>query len=113
MALQIRYRDLFRRRDIALLALVGVANAASVAGLLLLLREFVRSLTGHSVLGIAPEFILFLLAAVGTSIYSLMSGKSIRIASPLTAGDTKFCTQCGTQNAASNLFCKQCGSKFS
>lgn len=64
MALQIRYRDLFRRRDIALLALVGVANAASVAGLLLLLREFVRSLTGHSVLGIAPEFILFLLAAV-------------------------------------------------
>ena len=55
----------------------------------------------------------FLLSAVGTSIYSLIAGKGDRMASPLTTGDTKFCTQCGTQNAASNLFCKQCGSKFS
>lgn len=55
----------------------------------------------------------FLLAAAGTSIYSLMAGKGIRMTSPLSGGDTKFCTQCGTQNAASNLFCKQCGSKFS
>ncbi len=54
----------------------------------------------------------FLLSAVGTSIYSLMAGKGDRMASPLTTGDTKFCTQCGTQNAAANLFCKQCGSKF-
>jgi hypothetical protein len=56
--------------------------------------------------------LVFLLSAVGTSIYSLMAGKGDRMASPLTAGDTKFCTQCGTQNAASNLFCKKCGSKF-
>ena len=54
----------------------------------------------------------FLLAAVGTSIYSLMAGKGNRTVSPISDGDTKFCTQCGTQNAVSNLFCKQCGSKF-
>ena len=54
----------------------------------------------------------FLLSAVGTSIYSLVAGKGNRLASPLTTGDTKFCTQCGTKNATSNLFCKQCGSKF-
>jgi len=54
----------------------------------------------------------FLLAAAGTSIYSLVTGKGNRLASPLTTGDTKFCTQCGTQNADSNLFCKKCGSKF-
>lgn len=54
----------------------------------------------------------FLLAAAGTSIYSLIPGKGVRIASPLNGGDAKFCTQCGTQNAASNLFCKKCGSKF-
>ena len=56
--------------------------------------------------------LVFLLSAVGASIYTLMAGKGNRMASPLTAGDTKFCTQCGTQNAASNLFCKKCGSKF-
>ena len=56
--------------------------------------------------------LVFLLTAVGTTIYSLMSGKGIQRASPLSAVDTKFCTQCGTQNAASNLFCKKCGLKF-
>lgn len=24
----------------------------------------------------------------------------------------KFCPECGTKNAASNVFCKECGAKF-
>ncbi len=56
--------------------------------------------------------LVFLLAALGTSIYALMAGTGIRLPAPQTGGDSKFCPQCGAQNSGGNLFCKACGTKF-
>lgn len=56
--------------------------------------------------------LVFLLAAVGTSIYALMAGRSIRQPAPQSTGDSQFCPQCGAQNSSGNLFCKACGTKF-
>ncbi len=56
--------------------------------------------------------LVFLLAAVGTSVYALMAGRGVRLPALQTDGDSKFCTQCGTQNSSGNLFCKKCGAKF-
>lgn len=54
---------------------------------------------------------IFLLAAIGTSVFALLQGKGIRLPA-LKASSDKFCTQCGSRNAASDLFCKECGAKF-
>ena len=56
--------------------------------------------------------LLFLLAAVGTSIYAFMAGGDARLPAPQASGDSKFCTQCGAKNSRGNLFCKECGTKF-
>jgi hypothetical protein len=55
--------------------------------------------------------LVFLLAAVGTSIYAFMAGRGFRL-SALHRSGGKFCTQCGARIAAGNLFCKECGAKI-
>lgn len=57
--------------------------------------------------------LVFLLAALGTSIYALVGSKGGRVPAVQTSGESKFCGQCGEQNNSGNLFCEKCGAKFS
>jgi len=56
--------------------------------------------------------LIFLLAAIGTSVYAVLAGKGIRLPALQGTAGEKFCTQCGARNAAADLFCKECGAKF-
>jgi len=56
--------------------------------------------------------LVFLLTAAGTSVYSFLAGKGVRLPAPQADGDSQFCTQCGARNSSGNLFCRKCGAKF-
>lgn len=64
-------------------------------------------------LGFYLTLILFLLA-VAINVYSLTQRESL-VTIPnkkFSKSQFKFCPECGTKNAASNVFCKECGVKF-
>jgi hypothetical protein len=102
----------------------GAVNSAALAGLGIILLGALKSKVdgdalrqGAGAIQINYEAgfylaIVFLLAAIGASVYALLAGKGIRLPVLQGGGGTRFCTQCGARNASGDLFCKECGAKF-
>ncbi|WP_260482404.1 ABC transporter transmembrane domain-containing protein [Sphingomicrobium flavum] len=61
--LKMTYRKMFRKRDFAALVAVGIGYALSIAMLLVLLRQFILSLSGEAEWGIETPMILLMLGA--------------------------------------------------
>lgn len=80
--IRIRYRDLFRGREVATLAVVALAYALSVAALLVLVGRIVRALSGHDQ-GLPIFLLIGLLAVVGLVHASL---KSLEFSIPENVG---------------------------
>jgi len=62
-------------------------------------------------IGFYLTLILFILA-IGVNVYSIVQVKVVSSISATGKRGYKYCTQCGSKNAADNLFCSECGSKF-
>jgi hypothetical protein len=61
--------------------------------------------------GFYAVLILFL-AAVALNIFVLLQGKGLLSPALKPAGDSRFCTQCGSMNLSTDAFCTECGAKL-
>ncbi|HUY12773.1 MAG TPA: hypothetical protein VMX16_03965 [Terriglobia bacterium] len=107
-----------KRGGVALSALAGVGGLLSLVALKSQIDNEVLTQSGGMIqvnygLGFYLVLILFL-TALGLNGYWVARARGSP-ASPVNGagkpGD-RFCTQCGSRNAAADLFCKECGTKF-